>query len=234
MIAIYKREMRSYFTTPIGYIFCGVFLAVAAFLFCYTTLYAMSSDVTSFYSMMLLCFVVLLPLRTMKLFSEEKRQKTDQLLLTAPVSIWSVVLGKYFAAATIFASVTCFSSLFFLILYAYARVKTAVLFGNLLAVLLVGLAFLAVGIFVSSVTESQLSAAIVTIGVLVVFMGISVAAELISVPWIRFVFECLSVWYRFQAFTQGIFDPAGLVYYLSVAGVFLFLTVRILDRRRWA
>ena len=74
----------------------------------------------------------------------------------------------------------------------------------------------------------------VTIGVLVAFMGISVAAELITVPWIRFVFECLSVWYRFQAFTQGIFDPAGLVYYLSVAGVFLFLTVRVLDRRRWA
>lgn len=234
MIAIYKREMRSYFTTPIGYIFCGVFLTVAAFLFCYTTLYAMSSDVTSFYSMLLLCFVVLLPLLTMKLFSEEKRQKTDQLLLTAPVSVWSIVLGKYLAAATIFASVTCFSSLFFLILYAYARVKTAVLLGNLLAVLLVGLAFLAVGIFVSSVTESQLSAAIVTIGVLVLFMAISVAAELIAVPWIRFVFECLSVWYRFQAFTQGIFDPAGLLYYLSVAGVFLFLTVRVIDRRRWA
>lgn len=234
MFAIYKREMRSYFTTPIGYIFCAVFLAAAAGLFCYTTLYSMSSDVTGYYSMLLISFVVLLPLLTMKLFSDEKRQKTEQLLLTAPVSIWGVVLGKYLAACTIFTGVTGVSSLFCLILYAYARVKTAVLFGNILAVLLVGFAFLAVGVFVSSLTESQLAAAIITIGTLLGFMLISIAAEFIKVEWIRFIFECLSVWYRFQTFVQGIFDPAGLVYYLSIAAVFLFLTVRVMDRRRWA
>ena len=184
MFAIYKREMRSYFTTPIGYIFCAVFLAAAAGLFCYTTLYSMSSDVTSYYSMLLISFVVLLPLLTMKLFADEKRQKTEQLLLTSPVSIWGVVLGKYLAACTIFAGVTGVSSLFCLILYAYARVKTAVLFGNILAVLLVGFAFLAVGVFVSSLTESQLAAAIITIGALLGFMLISIAAEFIKV-------ECL-------------------------------------------
>lgn len=234
MLAIYKREMRSYFTTPIGYIFCAVFLAAAGAIFSYTTLYAMSSDVTPYFSTLLMSFVVLLPLLTMKLFSDEKRQRTEQLLLTAPVSVWGVVLGKYFAAATIFAGTTAFSSLYFFILAIYGRLKVAVLFGNLLAVLLVGLAFLAVGVFVSSLTESQLAAAIITIGVLLLFMLISLAAEFISVAWIRFIFECLSVWYRFQAFTQGVFDIAGLFYYLSVAAVFLFLTVRVLDRRRWA
>ena len=234
MFAIYKRELRSYFTTPIGYVFCGVFLAAAAALFCYTTLFAMSSEVTNYFSMLLMSYVVLLPLLTMKLFSEEKKLKTEQLLLTSPVSVFGIVMGKYLAAATLFGGVTVVSSLYFLILYAYARVKTAILFGNILAVLLVGLAFLAVGVFVSSLTENQLSAAVITIGVLLVFMVISLVSQYIGVTWIRFIFESLSVWYRFQAFTQGIFDPAGLFYYLSVAAVFLFLTMQVLDRRRYA
>ncbi len=234
MIAIYKREMRAYFTTPIGYIFLGIFLAAAAALFCYSTLFAMSSDVTGFFSSLLFVMVVLLPLLTMKSFAEEKKQRTEQLLLTAPVSLWRVVAGKFLAAYTMFASAIVVSGLYCLILYAYAPVKTAVLFGNIIALLLVGMAFLAVGIFVSCLTENQLSAAIVTMLILLGFMAIGYVAEFIPFYPIRFVLECLSVFYRFQSFTQGIFDIAALFYYLSISFVFLFLAVRVLERRRWA
>ena len=234
MLAIYKREMRSYFTTPLGYVFLGVYFAVSAAVFCFTTLFAMSSEVVNYFSAMLVCYVVLLPLLTMKLFTEEKRQKTEQLLMTAPVSVYAIVAAKFLAAYTMFAGSALFSSLSFVILSFYGRVKAAMLFGNLLAVLLVGMAFIAIGVFISSVTESQLSAAVATIAVLLVLMFLSFACDYIGVYAIRFVLESLSVFYRFQNFAQGIFDFAGLFYYLSVSAAFLFLTARVLDRRRWA
>lgn len=234
MLAIYKREMRSYFTTPIGYVFLAIFLAVSGAVFSYTTFFSMSSEVTPFFSTMLSCYVILLPLLTMKLFTEEKKQKTEQLLLTSPVSLFSVVFGKFLAAYTVFAGVTLFSCFYFLILSFYGNVQGALLFGNLIAALLVGMAFIAIGTFVSAITESQLSSAILTIAILLGFMLITYLCDLLpDTYWLRYVIEVLSLFYRFQNFTNGIFDFVALFYYLSVAALFLFLTVRVFDRRRF-
>ncbi len=234
MLAIYKREMRSYFTTPLGYVFLAIFLAVSGAVFSYTTFFSMSSEVTPYFSTMLFCYVVLLPLLTMKLFTEEKKQKTEQLLLTAPVSLFSIVFGKFLAAYTVFAGVTLFSSLYFFILSFYGNVQGAMLFGNLIAALLVGMAFIAIGTFVSAITESQLSSAILTIAILLGFMLLTYLCDLLpDTYWLRYVIEVLSLFYRFQNFTNGIFDFVALFYYLSVAGLFLFLTVRVFDRRRF-
>lgn len=232
MTAIYKREMRAYFTTPIGYIFLSGYLFLAGVLFCYTTLYQMSASVTSYFMAILYASVVLLPLLTMKAFSEEKKQKTEQLLLTAPVSLTGIVMGKFLAALTLFFGAHTLTSLYFLFLYQYADLKTAMLLGNYLAVLLAGTCFLAVGIFVSSLTENQLAAAIGTIAILLFFLLMSLFASLFSGYAIRYVFECFSVFSRFQNFTNGIFDVAALLYYLSLTAVFLFLTVRVFARRR--
>lgn len=234
MLAIFKREMRSYFTTPIGYIFLAIFFAVSGAVFAYSTLYSMTADTTVYFTFMMFVFIVLLPLLTMKLFSEEKKMRTDQLLLTAPISILSMVAAKFLAAYTMFAGSMLISSLQFLILYRYAAVKTAVLLGNLLAILLVGMVFIAVGTFVSSLAENQLAAAVGTIGLLFVLAVISFLNEFIPFYPIRFLLQCVSVFSRFQNFVNGIFDIASIVYYLSVTAVFLFLTVRVYERRRWA
>ena len=233
MLAIYKREMRSYFTSPLGYVFLCIFLVVSGAVFSYTTFFSMSSDVAPYFSTMLTTFIVLLPLLTMKLFTDEKKQKTEQLLLTSPVSLFSIVMGKFLAAYTLFASALLFSCLYFLILSIYGSVHGALLFGNLLASLLVGMAFIAIGTFVSSITESQLSAAILTIGILLGFMAVSLITDYIPVEWLRFALSSLSVFYRFQNFAHGIFDIAALIYYLSITVLFLALTVRSVDRRRW-
>ena len=232
MLAIYKREMRAYFTTPIGYIFLAAFLAVSGAAFCYTTLFSMSGDTTGFFMLMLYANVILLPLLTMKLFSEEKKQRTEQLLLTAPVSLTGMVMGKFLAALTLFFGAHTLTSLYTLFLYRYADVKTAVVLGNYLAVLLAGIAFIAVGVFVSSITENQLAAAVGTIGILLVFLLMTLLSSIFSEYWVRYVFDCFSVFSRFVNFSNGIFDVAALVYYLSIAAVFLFLTVRVFDRRR--
>ena len=233
MKAIYSREMRAYFTTPIGYIFLTVYFLISGAVFSYSTLYSMSCDVSTYYTVMLIVDAVLLPLLTMKSFSEERKLKTDQLLLTAPVSLTQMVLAKFLAAYTIFAAATLVSSLSFLILYQYAAIKTPVLLGNLVAILLVGMAFTSVGVFVSSVTENQLAAAVGTIAILIFFLAVSLLNGIIPFYWLRFVLSGVSIFARFQNFTQGVFDVAALIYYLSVCAVFLFFTVRVFAKRRY-
>lgn len=235
MLAIYKREMRSYFTGVIGYVFLVLFLAVGGAIFCLTTLFSMSASVATYYTYMLLVCAVILPLLTMKSFSDERRTKTEQLLLTAPVSLSGMVMGKFFAAYTMFSGALVVNSLYFLILYRYAAVKTAMLIGNVIALLLVGMVFIAIGLFVSAITENQLSAAVGTMAIIIVFLAIGLINTLLpNEYWLRYVINALSVFSRFQTFTNGYFDLSSLVYYLSVSAIFLYLTVRVYDRRRYS
>ena len=234
MLAIFKREMRGYFTGVIGYVFLVIFLAVAGGVFCYTTLFSMSADVSSYFTMMLLFSAIMLPILTMKTFSEERKAKTEQLLLTSPVSIPSMVMGKFLAAYLIFAAAVVFTSLYFLILIPYATLKVATLLGNVVALLLVGLVFIAIGLFVSALTENQLSAAIGTMGIILALLAVGVISSLLPTSFfLRYVFDSLSIFTRFSTFTNGYFDLASVVYYLSVGGIFLYLTMRIYDRRRY-
>lgn len=234
MLAIFKKEMKGYFTGVIGYVFLVIYLAVAGIIFCYTTLFSMSADVSSYYTAMLLFSAIMLPILTMKTFSEERKAKTEQLLLTAPVSIPAMVFGKFLAAYAIYAASVVFTSLYFLILIPYATLKVAVLIGNAVALLLVGLVFIAIGLFVSSLTENQLSAAIGSIAIILGFLGVGILSTLLPTNfWLRFVLDSLSIFSRFSTFTSGYFDLASFVYYLSVGGVFLYLTIRVFDRRRY-
>ena len=234
MLAIYKREMRSYFTGVIGYVFLVLFLAIGGALFSMTTLFSMSASVSEFYMYMMIFSGVMLPLLTMKSFSDERKTKTEQLLLTAPVSITSMVIGKFLAAFTMFASALTVNSLYFIILYRYAQVKTAMLIGNYIALLLVGMVFIAIGLFVSSLTENQLTAAVGTMAIILVFLAVGLINTLLPASyWLRYVFNCISIFTRFQTFTNGYFDLSSLVYYLTIGAVFIYLTVRVYDRRRY-
>ena len=234
MLAIYKREMRSYFTGVIGYVFLVIYLAVAGLVFSYTTMYSMSSDVTQFFLIMMILSGIMLPLLTMKSFSEERKSRTEQLLLTSPVSLGAIVFGKLLASYTVFGAATVFSSLYFLFLIPYTQLQFAVLVGNLVALLLVGFVFISIGLFVSSLTENQLSAAVGTIAIILAFLAVGfVNALLPSSAFLRYIFGALSIFTRFQAFVSGYFDPAAVIYYLSVGGIFVWLTIRVFDRRRF-
>ena len=235
MLSIFKRELRAYFTGVVGYVFLVIFLAMAGVVFCYTTLFAMSADVTSYFVAMLLFSAIILPILTMKSFSEERKLKTEQLLLTSPVSITGMVMGKFLAAYVMFAGALLFTSLYFLILVPYAiTFRLAMLLGNVLALLLVGAVFISIGLFVSSLTENQLSAAVGTIAIILGFLGVGLLSSLVPTEYsIRYVLDSVSVFGRFTAFTSGYFDISALVFYLSLSALFLYLTVRIYDRRRY-
>ena len=124
MSAIFKREMRAYFTSPIGFIFIAIFFVANGALFSYLTLQAGStSDISSYFLMLLFLFIILIPLLTMKLFCEERKQKTEQLLMTAPITLPGMVLGKFFAAFTLFVSSVIVSCINFFPLYPYANAE---------------------------------------------------------------------------------------------------------------
>jgi ABC-2 type transport system permease protein len=234
MLAIYKREMRSYFTGVIGYVFLVLFLAIGAVVFSMTTLFAMSARVSDFFTYMMLFSGIILPLLTMKSFSEERKTKTEQLLMTAPVSITGMVFGKFLAAFTMFFGALTVNSLYFIILYRYAQVQTMVLLGNYVALILVGMTFITIGLFVSSLTENQLTAAVGTMAIILVFLAVGLINTLLPASyWLRYVFNCISIFTRFQTFTNGYFDLASLVYYLTISAVFTYLTIRVYDRRRY-
>lgn len=247
MFAIFKKELRSYFINAIGYVFVGVFLAVAALLCCYTTLGSQSYDTSNYFMMMIFSFIILIPLLTMKLFSEEKKLRTEQLLLTAPVSIPGMILGKYFAAFTLFLGCVLVSCINFFPLYSYANVEaagksyseehvgpvTAEIVSCLIGLILIGAAFIAIGLFVSSLTENQLAAAVITVTIIFVMLILDMLNQFIDVYAIRFVISWICIMSRFSRFTSGVLDFASILYYISIIAVFLLLTVRVYDKRRW-
>ncbi|MBQ9415870.1 MAG: ABC transporter permease [Clostridia bacterium] len=255
MFSIYKKEMRSYFINPIGYVYLGVFLVFSALLCCYTTVVAASYSTTSYFRYLIFAFIILIPILTMRLFAEERKLRTEQLLLTAPVTLTGIVMGKFLAAFTLYLGSVLLSCLNFIPLYVFGAAEragtqysttqigpvTGQIVGSVFAVILLGAAFIAIGTFISALTENQLSAAVITIGVIAAMVLLNLlngltdadGQQIISSYPIRFVINWVSVLSRFSNFSYGIFDFGALLYYLSITFVFLFLTVRVYDKRRW-
>jgi ABC-2 type transporter. len=234
MFAIYKRELKSYFTSAIGYIVIAIFVAVASFLFYVGNLYSDTSDMSSLFANLMFLYVFLVPILTMRIFSEEKRQKTDQALLTAPVSLFGVVFGKFLAAFTIYAVGLSCTVVFGVILGSCATVDAWAILGNIIAMLLVGAAFIAIGLFVSNLTESQIVAVIVSFILLLLAYFLQNIASLIPVQFIGDILTNISVSTHYSNFSYGIFSLSDAVYYISVALLFVFFTVRMLEKRRWS
>ena len=246
MLAIFKKELRAYFISPIGYVYTGIFLAAAALICAYTTIQQASYDTTTYFQYLIFTFIILIPLLTMRLFSEERKMRTEQLLMTAPVTITGMVLGKYLAALTLFVSsmlVACIN-FFPLFSYALAEQSTATegvhvgpvfgqIVGCLIGVILIGACFIAVGLFISSLTENQLSAAVLSVGAIAVMILVGMFNSFIGWDFLRTVLDWISVLSRFDKFAYGLFDFSALLYYISISGVFLFLTVRVYEKRRW-
>ena len=286
MTAVYKRELRSYLTSMIGYLFMFFILLLTGI---YFSAYQLTSAYPKFeYTLSALTFVFLIsvPILTMRVLAEERKQKTDQLLLTAPVSVEKIVLGKYLALVTIFAIPMLIVCLYPLLMSKFGTVSFGAAYTAILGFFLLGCANLAIGVFISSLTESQVIAAVLTFVFLFAFYmmnGISsffsegslstcitfglliLAAAIIIYTMIKnFLISAvicivgeivLGVIYvvnssffsggiqkvlnvfnlssHFDNFANSIFDVKGIVYFLSVIAVCMFLTVQSIVKRRW-
>lgn len=234
MLAIYKKEMRTYFTTPLGYVFIAVFLAVSGFIFAVSTLQSQTSDISGYFQLMIFGYIVMIPILTMRSFAEERRAKTEQILMTSPVSITGMIMAKFLAAFSMFFVTVLASCVYYLPLFGYGEPNVGKAAGCFIAMLLIGMCFIAVGIFVSTLTESPVTASIGTMGILVGFAGAAIFNNLIDTYVIRYVLSWISIYSRYVNFTYGIFDIAATLYYLSITAIFLFLAVRVYERRRYA
>ena len=166
MLAIWKREMQNYFLTSIGYVFMGIFLLVGGVMFFLGNVMGMTPSVATRLGNLNYIFMLVVPILTMRLLSEEKRTKTDQLLLTSPRSIWDIVLGKFLAAASVVVLTTALTLIYVFMLSRHTdRMYPAAIACNYLGFLLLCLSYVALGVLMSALTENQVSAAVLTLGV---------------------------------------------------------------------
>ena len=226
MIAIYKREMKSYFTSPIGYVYVCAYLFAMALFFKMYMLDQGLSNVVYFFGGSLIIYMFLVPILTMRLFSEEKKTKTDQILLTSPVSVSGIVLGKFLAAFSVFVIGLLPTTASIAFLAHYGSVSLGLTVGNYVGI--------ALGCFLSSVTESQVVAAVLSFTVLMSLYFLDNLASSINSTFVSNVVNFISVYDRYSDFTSGLFSLSSVVYYLSITVIFLFLTARMIEKRRWS
>ncbi len=233
MAAIFRREFVSYFTSPIGYVFLAFFYLAAGFFFTLLSIQQGTTELNSVFSMMMYVLIVLIPILTMRTFSEEKRNKTDQCLLTAPVSLGAIVMGKFFAAFLVYALGVLITLVFAVIVSAISSPDWLLIFGNIVGLVLLGAAFISIGIFVSSLTENQIVSAVLSFAIMVILYLFSAIASIIPIDFIANIFTRLSFLSRYDGFTYGSFDFSNILFFISVTAAFIFFTVRVLERRRW-
>ncbi|MFO8192239.1 MAG: ABC transporter permease subunit [Bacillota bacterium] len=287
MLAIMTRELRTYFQTPIGYIFMGLFLLVAGFFFTVGNLVSGSSYFTSFLQNILFIYLFAVPLLTMRSLSEERRQRTDQLLLTSPITVTDIVLGKFFAAFAVFLLTLVVTMLYAVVVGIFGDLAVWQTVGGYVGFALMGSSFIAVGILISAVSENQVTAAFFTFFALLLVWFLNLVKSVAPVDpisstifaaalvaglaaffylntksWIAIaavvvlgagaivllhvvqpnvfdgliaeVLDWFSLLERFDSFTLGLIEIEEVVFYLSFTSIFLFVTVRLIEKRRWA
>ena len=248
---IFKKEMRLYFTSPVAYVVFTFFLLIVGYffysIFAFYNLMSMQAAMNPAFARELnisdavmrplfsntgIILLFSVPMLTMRLFAEEKRSGTIELLLTFPVRDSEVLLGKYAAAMGLFLMLLGLTALYPGIVAYFARVEWGPLLSGYLGLILLGGSFLAVGLMISSLTENQIVAGFATFGILLLFWVIGWAADLAAGNW-RALFQYLSILEHLDSFGKGVIDTRDVVYYLSVIALSLFLTMRSLESKRW-
>ncbi len=233
MKAIFSRELKAYFQTPLGAVFISILYFFTGYYFFTSNLFAGTADTSTLFSKLFSVVLFLIPILTMRLLSEEKRSKTEQLLLTAPVSRFEIVLGKYFAALIIYLIGISGTLLMGGLLSRFGNPDWPVILGNFFGLAILGAAVIAVCLFVSSLTESQVIAAVAGMAVSLLLILIDAVRYVVTDKTMRTILSYLSFTDRYHGFTIGIIDLSNVLFFLSIAVWFLCLTVAVLERRRW-
>jgi len=250
--AIYRKEMGHYFVSPVAYVVVAVFLIVAGFFFRLYMSYAIAQSVEmamqgmasnmdvpgevlgAFFGLLSTLILFLAPMLTMGVFAEERKRGTMELLMTSPVTDLQVVIGKFLASLTLFAIMLLPTAFYVLYLcfHSEPRPPMAMVFAGYLGAMLLGASLLAIGSFISSLTESQLIAVVLSFGAILILWVLDFAVRG-SDSVTGQVLQYISVIHHYDDFTHGIIDTSSLIYYVSVPVLFIFLTVLSVDSIRW-
>ena len=233
MRAVLKREIRSYFTSPIGYVCIAVLLALFGYWSYIVMLSGSSANITYVYSYMFSYCMMVIPIRTMRTISDDQKNKTDQALLTAPVSVMGIVIGKFLAAFFVYFIALTGTLIPCVVISFFGAPNWSEILGNYVGSLLYGGAMISIGVFISSLTVSQIIAAIGTFAVSILLVIIGQISSSFSGTWIADVVKWISFESRYSPFTQGQFNLSSVVYFISVMAIFVFFTTRKIESRRY-
>ncbi len=232
MLSIFKKEFKSYFSSPIAYVMIGLFIFISSMIF-YINLNASTAEYNFNLNNMTLILILIIPILTMKVLADERKSGTEVLLITSPASITSIVIGKYLAAFAVFLVMTGITFIYPLILSILGEPAMAEIVGGYIGFILLGASFIAFGVFSSSLTESQIIAAIVSVVGLIFMWLLQGIAPGLGGIWSK-VLSWFSLYSRSEDFFVGILSLGPIVYYLSFSAVFIFLTIRVIEKRRWS
>jgi len=286
MIAIIMKELRTYFSQMTGYIFLALLTLLTALFFVMMNVFMLNPNYQQVLNTSTILFFILIPTLTMRLFADEVKNRTDQLLYTSPLAIWQIVLGKYLAAGALFVGAMCVTMLFPLIISQYGSLPVSHIIGSYVGYILMGLGFISIGLFISVMTENQIIAAVATAGaIFFVFILDGIAGGMPADATSSLVFICVlilalggilyhstknifagvvlaiigfagtgamfyfnrlmfdaviprtlrwfSVFSRFDHLTRGILNLSDIVFYVTFPLVFIYLTINIIEKRRW-
>ena len=224
MWAIYKKELKTYFLSPIGYIAIGIFMLMFSIFFYLTTIAYGSVDMGNlYYATARYGLLLMIPLLTMRMFSEERKNGTEQLLLTSPRSVTSIVIGKFLAAVTVIFITLLLSTIYSIIISFFGTVNISTVIVTMIGFLLVGMAAISIGTLASSITENQVIAAIITIIVMVA-------------PWflvdMSSVFSSIDLMDKFMKFPYGLISVSDTVSLISITAMCLLITIVLIKRRK--
>lgn len=234
MRAIYKRELQSYFYTPVGYVFMGVFLCIAGVLFTLSYIRGRSGEILPMLGQFSLMWLLLCPLLTMRAFAGERQRKTDRLLMSAPVSPMGVTAGKFLAACTVLMATALLSLSYILAIALSTRVYPGEVFVGYLGFILQGCAFVALDLAVSSAARSLPTAAFLAFGVNVLLWLLDLLAGGVGSSWARGALRFFSLYVRYEPFLIGQLSLSGVLYYVGFCLLMLFIAARVQDTRRFS
>lgn len=232
MLAVFKREFKAYLTAPIGYIVLAVNFFFLSVYFTYIYSYG-SSAIEDVITSMYFIIVFTMPVITMRLFSEDRKQKADQVLFTSPVTIWGITAGKFLAALCLYALSLSPTLLFEGIILIHVSVNVLPYLYSLFGALLLGGALISIGMFISSLTESVAVAAIFTLIVNIIVVFANSFAAIIGNDTVTAILSKIAFVDVASRFSVQVFSVPDVVYFLSIIAAFLFLSVRSVDRKRW-
>ena len=234
MGAILKRELGAYFSSATAYVVMAVYFFFSGLFFNFYCISANSSSLSYVYGNMFYIILFLIPIITMKTFAEEKKQKSDQALLTAPTSLTEIVLGKFLGAFCLYAICCCIFLVYAVVISFFASPEWSVILCTFIGILLLGGSLIAINVFISVMTESMVVAAVIGMGVGLVISMTNYLISLIQVDWIANILNKINFLSYYENFTYGILSIVDVVFLLSVTALFLFFTVRVLEKRRWS
>jgi ABC-2 type transport system permease protein len=234
IIAIFKREFKGYFNSTIAYIFITVFLVLTGWLFFRTFFIMNEAEMRGFFGVLPWIFLFFVPAITMRLWAEEKKLGTIEILMTLPVKDHEVIFGKFLASYAFLAVTILLSFPIVINVFYLGNPDKGPIIGGYIGALLMGGAFLSIGLFVSSLTENQIIAFIIAVIISFSLLIIGEQFVLFSLPdWLIPLFSYLGLGSHFSSIGRGVVDSRDIIYYLSVILFFIFLNIRTLEGRRW-